>query len=154
MTEGKIRYRKALQTDMKYLLWLREVTMTEHLLNSKIEINKKNHLERINYEYENAKIILFNEQTIGLLKTREYQNKLEIIQIQIEPIHQKKGFGQKIINAIIEESTKKKLKATLSVLKESKAQELYKRLGFKVFEENDSSFIMEYITEHNQNLAP
>ena len=138
-----MKYRKAQQTDIDYLLWLRKETMNEHLIFSGMDVDEENHLRRILYQFDDAQIILFNDQKIGLLKISEFQNRIEIIQIQIEPEFQGKGIGQKIIKSIIEKASEKKLPIKLSVLKGNKAKKLYESVGFKVIEENDYSFVMK-----------
>jgi ribosomal protein S18 acetylase RimI-like enzyme len=140
----ELTYRKCLNTDIEYLLWLRKKTMDEHLINSGINVSDDNHLNRIMFKFDQAKIIILNQQKIGLLKISEHQNNIEIIQIQIEPLYQGKGIGQKIIKSIIERSSDEKLPVTLSVLKRNKAKKLYESIGFKVIIENEQSFIMRH----------
>ncbi|TDE43213.1 N-acetyltransferase [Flavobacterium rhamnosiphilum] len=144
MDEIELTYRKCLNTDIEYLLWLRKKTMNEHLIYSGIDISHENHLKRIMFQFEQAKIILLKDQKIGLLKILEQQSNIEIIQIQIEPLYQGKGIGQKIIKSVIEKLSDEKLSVTLSVLKENKAKKLYDSIGFKVISENNESFIMKY----------
>ena len=143
MKEPILTYIKATMTDIDYLLWLREETMTDHLVNSGLKATKESHLQRIMYQFEHAKIITLGSQKVGLLKAIEHPDKLEIIQIQIDPKHQGKGIGRKVIGSIIEDAFSKNLNVTLSVLKENKAKNLYQRLGFKIAEENSHSLIME-----------
>jgi len=143
MHKIKLTYRKATQTDIDYLLRLRKQTMNEHLINSGMDVSEENHLKRIMYQFDNAKIIYLNAKKIGLLKVSESQNKIEIIQFQIDPKYQQKGIGQIIIKSIIKKSSKKKLPVILSVLKVNKAKRLYERIGFNIIEENENSFIMK-----------
>jgi ribosomal protein S18 acetylase RimI-like enzyme len=143
MNQSFLSYRKATRNDMAYLLWLRKETMNEHLKNAGIEMNEEKHVERINYQFEESKIILLEGKNIGFLKTKEYKDKIEIIQIQIEPKHQNKGYEQKIINSIIQRARQNNSLVTLSVLKSNKAQVLYKRIGFKIVNEENHSYIME-----------
>jgi ribosomal protein S18 acetylase RimI-like enzyme len=145
MDKIELTFRKCLKTDIEYLLWLRRKTMNEHLMNSGLEISEENHLNRIMYQFDQAKIILLNDKKIGLLKIAEQQQNIEIIQIQIEPLHQGKGLGKNIIKSIIEKLSDKKLSVTLSVLRGNKAKKLYEAIGFKVIAENNESFIMKYI---------
>jgi ribosomal protein S18 acetylase RimI-like enzyme len=140
----ELTYRKCLNTDIEYLLWLRKKTMNEHLINSGMDVSDEYHLNRIMFQFDEAKIILLNQQKIGLLKICEHQNNVEIIQIQIEPSSQGKGIGQKIIKSIIERLSEKKASLTLSVLKGNRAKKLYESIGFKAIIENDRSFIMRY----------
>lgn len=143
MKKIELNYRKASQADIEYLLWLRKQTMTEHFLNSGIEVNDEYHLERIKYHFEDAKVILLNENPIGLLKVNENKSGFEIIQIQIDPEFQGKGIGKKIIQSLIDKASSLNLAVELSVLKKNKAQQLYISLGFKIINENKDSFIMK-----------
>ena len=143
MKEIEFNYKKAAQADINYLLWLRKQTMTEHFLNSGIEVNDAYHLERIKYHFEDAKVILLNENPIGLLKVNENKIGFEIIQIQIDPEHQGKGFGKKIIQSVIDKAASQNLPVQLSVLKNNKAKKLNKSLGFQIINENADSFIMK-----------
>jgi N-acetylglutamate synthase-like GNAT family acetyltransferase len=143
MNENKITYQKATEEDIEFLLWLRKQTMTEYLLHAGKEVNEENLLDRINHHFDNAKIILLEDQKIGLLKLAKNENKIEILQIQIEPNHQNKGIGKKIIQSIIQKATTKNIPVKLSVLKVNKAQTLYKNLGFEIYDENEYSYFMK-----------
>jgi ribosomal protein S18 acetylase RimI-like enzyme len=143
MNKNKLTYQKVTEEDNEFLLWLRKQTMTEHLLHAGKEVNEENLLDRINYHFENAKIILPEDQKIGLLKLVENENEIEILQIQIEPNHQNKGIGKKIIQSIIQKATTKNISVKLSVLKVNKAQTLYKNLGFEIYDENKYSYFMK-----------
>ena len=143
MNQASLSYRKATKNDMAYLLWLRKETMNEHLKNAGIEMNEEKHVERINYQFDESKIILLEGKNIGFLKTIEYKDKIEIIQIQIKPKYQNQGYGQKIINLIIQRARQNDSLVTLSVLKINKAQALYKRIGFTIVNEDIHSYIME-----------
>ena len=143
MKEIEFNFRKASPADIEYLLWLRKQTMTEHFFNSGIEVNDEYHLKRIEYHFEDAKIILLNENRIGLLKVNENKNGFEIIQIQIDPEFQGKGIGKKIIQSVIDKASSQNLPVALSVLKNNKARQLYMSLGFKTINEDENSFIMK-----------
>ena len=139
---NRLLYRKATETDIEYLLWLRKKTMDEYLASSGIRSNEEDQLLRIQYLFDQAKIVILNNENIGLLKLDENENRIEIVQIQIDPNFQKKGFGKQIIEAILEDAKTKNKEVFLSVLKVNPAQELYSRLGFKIIGEDESSFMM------------
>lgn len=138
-----IKYKKCIKADLEYLIWLRNETMNIHLSNSGILVDQENHLNRIIYKFENAKLIYLNDNKIGLLKVVENEKNIEIIQIQIDPKYQGKGIGGKVIKDIIENNSKFKKKISLSVLKGNKAIDLYKKVGFKIISENEHSYVME-----------
>lgn len=141
----KLTYQKATEEDIEFLLWLRKQTMTEHLVNAGNEINEEKFLDRINYYFDDAKIILLKDQKIGLLKLTKNETEIEIHQLQIEPNHQNKGIGKEIIQAIIQKASTKNIPVKLSVLKVNKAQNLYKTLGFEIYDENEYSYFMKTI---------
>ena len=64
----EIKFRRALKTDLKFLLDLRKQTMTPHLIASSLPISEKAHLQRIDYKFEHALIIEIEDIPIGLLK--------------------------------------------------------------------------------------
>lgn len=137
-----LEYRKAVEADIAYLLWLRKETMEEHLVNSGISLNEEEQLLRINYLFDQAKMVLLDGEVIGLLKLDEKENEVEIVQVQIDPKFQRKGLGRQIIESVIENSLSQQKEISLSVLKQNPAKDLYLRMGFKVVSEDDTSFNM------------
>ena len=142
-----LSYRKALVSDLSYLLWLRKQTMDEHLMESGMSLSDEVHLLRINYLFDQAQVIVLEGQDIGLLKVDEQGSNIEIVQIQIDPKFQGKGIGRQVVSNVIDKSKVLKKNVSLSVLKENKARELYQRIGFKITGEDNHSFIMSF--DHN-----
>jgi len=139
-----LQSRKATENDLDFLLNLRIKTMNNHLESSGFPTDKDTHLKRIQYEFETAKILMYRNEDMGLLKVKSDDNQIEIIQLQIHPDFQGKGFGKRILEMIIEESLISEIPVYLSVLKTNPAQKLYTRAGFRTVEENDHSFIMKF----------
>ena len=117
--------------------------MNIHLSKSGILISQENHLDRIAYEFEKAKLIYLDDNKIGLLKVIENEKNIEIIQIQIDPKYQGNGIGEKILKELIQSGSKGKKKICLSVLKFNNAINLYKKVGFEIESENQHSYTME-----------
>ena len=138
-----LSYQKATFQDLDYLLWLREETMTEHFLKTGISATQQDHIDRVLFCFDNAQLIFLNGQRIGLLKVVEDAERIELVQIQLEPAHQGKGIGQEVLNSIIEKSLREGKPLSLSVLKGNRARKLYERLGFKKVKETDFSLLME-----------
>jgi ribosomal protein S18 acetylase RimI-like enzyme len=137
-----LSYRNALKEDIGYLLWLRKETMDQHLINSGITLNQEEQVARINHLFDQARIIIYNGMDIGLLKTDEKEDMVEIVQVQIEPQYQGRGIGKQVINSVIERSLSQNKGISLSVLKENPARDLYLRMGFKIVGEEDASWMM------------
>lgn len=149
ISELNLTYRKALHSDTEYILWLRKETMNEHLANAGFDLNEENHLKGIEYQFENAKIILHNNRKIGLLKKSESEEYIKLIQIQISPEYQGQGIGKQVIKSIIYDAFKKDKAVHLSVLKDNPAKRLYLNLGFEIIDENSHSLIMRTKKAHN-----
>ena len=141
----KLYFKKAEKTDIDYLFWLRSKTMSNHMSNSGVEVTEKEQLDRINYNFEDAKIIYFDDEKIGLLKTTEKEFEIEVVQIQLDPKYHGKGLGNKIMQSIIEQAKAKNKTIFLSVLKANPAKKLYDRLGFLTEKETENSFEMRLI---------
>jgi ribosomal protein S18 acetylase RimI-like enzyme len=142
MTEQILTFRQANENDIDYLLRLRQETMTEHIVNSGLETSIEKHLDRINYEFNESKIILLADKAIGVLKLKKEDDKIEIIQLQIEPKYQGRGLGQDILNGIIKRAEENNQMITLSVLKLNPARNLYEKMGFEIIEEDKHSYKM------------
>lgn len=143
MSKTTLIYIKASEEDLGFLLWLRKETMVEHYIKAGKEVSEQNLLSRIKDNFEHAKIILQQEQKIGLLKVAENKTEIEIFQIQIAPDYQNKGIGSQIIQSILQEASAKEIPVKLSVLKVNKAQTLYQNLGFAIYDENEYSYFMK-----------
>jgi ribosomal protein S18 acetylase RimI-like enzyme len=139
-----VEFRKALESDKQFLLQLRNTTMNEHISNAGLEPNQQNHLERINYHFESAKIIEYMKHPIGLLKVVKEGSVWELVQIQIESNFQGKGLGRDIIQSVIAEAKENGVKVKLSVFKTNPALRLYASLGFNTYLETENTFEMQY----------
>ena len=95
-----------------------------------------------NFENERAKIIVFEGKDAGFLDVSEKETETVLISIRLLPAFQNKGIGTKIIQDILDESHRKNKTVRLQVLKINPAKTLYNRLGFKVFAETETHFLM------------
>ncbi|WP_172280157.1 GNAT family N-acetyltransferase [Chryseobacterium sp. LAM-KRS1] len=139
-----LKYRKAEESDIEFLLDLRTKTMTEHYATSNLPTTKEYALQRILYQFENAHIIILNDNPMGLLKINRTADNIDILQLQIHPDQQGLGIGKSILEKIIRESVSDQKSVSLSVLKTNRAQKLYSSLGFKIIDEDDHSYNMKF----------
>jgi ribosomal protein S18 acetylase RimI-like enzyme len=135
---------QATENDKAYLLDLRHLTMVEHFEKSGLFLSDEEHEFRLNDFYECSYLVLYSNELIGALKYCEHIDRVEIMQIQIQPSFQGKGFGRKIIEQIMADAKNKFVE--LSVLKENPALNLYKRLGFYITGEDQYEYFMQ--TKH------
>lgn len=128
--------------DISYLLDLRKRTMNEHLKNENMPTDDKSHLKRIKYHFENGFIIFNGEKRVGFLKYVYEERKIYLVQIQVEPTYQGKGFGNEVLEFLVDKSDKLKFGMHLEVLKKNPAKKLYEKFGFKITGEDESSYEM------------
>lgn len=136
-------YRKAVESDLPFLLVLRKDTMEKHLIRAGISTSEEEHLKRITYQFDQIKIIERKGECIGQIKTQEKEKHIEIIQIQVLSRFQGQGIGKYVIESLLQVASKKHKILSLSVLKGNKAINLYKKIGFQVVGETEDSFVLE-----------
>ncbi|ASK30441.1 GNAT family N-acetyltransferase [Chryseobacterium sp. T16E-39] len=141
-----LQYREAQESDIDFLLDLRMKTMTEHYASSNLSTTKEFALQRVLYQFEKARIISLNDHQVGLLKIDHAADTVDILQLQIHPDEQGRGIGKSILENIIQEAALSQKTVSLSVLKTNKAQKLYARLGFKIIDEDEHSYMMKLST--------
>lgn len=79
---------------------------------------------------------------IGIIQRRVHADHIEIAELQILPEFQGKGIGSRLIRAEIDAANRAGLPLKLQVLKENRAQHLYRRLGFEDTGSTDTHIIM------------
>ena len=87
--------------------------------------------------------IVFDDKIIGSILLKDIQEGKSIDEIYIEKEFRNNGIGTDIIMKVVKKSNNKNI--YLWVYKENiKAVSLYKRLGFKIIDEAESRYYMEY----------
>ncbi|WP_109098839.1 N-acetyltransferase [Aquimarina sp. AU58] len=139
----KLELIKAQESDKDFLFKLRKATMVEHLEEMGIFLSDEEHLSRIDFQYDNAYVILKSNQRAGVLKYIETEHAIEILQIQVLPEYQGHGIGKYVIKDIIETAKASNKDMVLKVLKENPARYLYERMGFDTVDEDKYEFHMQ-----------
>lgn len=139
-----LTFRRATEADIPFLLELRRRTMSEHLRNSGIEPSESELRNRVLVKFDCAELILLAGAPIGLLKVVKQPNEWHLLQIQIVPERQGRGLGSAIIEKLLADAVQTHVTVSLSVLRTNPARELYQRLGFRVVEQNDHAYDMEF----------
>lgn len=152
MNINKISLRPASNQDLDFLIKLRLLCMHEHFQRLGISYSKEQHLERINYRFDSAKIIVKNRQRVGMVKFFRDRDQWIIIQLQIAPEYQGQGIGSYLVNEIIEKAALERMPVSLSVLKKNPALVLYKRLGFEITDEFENDLSMTW--KKDQGMEP
>lgn len=143
----EISFRVAEEKDKPFLLKLRIETMNSHILNAGLSPNNDNHIERINYRFDCARIVMSNGEEIGLLKVVKEGSLWDLVQIQLIPSKQDQGIGRKIILEVLNQAFKNNAGVKLSVFKENPAKQLYAELGFQTYLETETTYEMQANTQ-------
>ncbi len=135
-------FQKATDNDRDYLLSLRKLTMVEHLERAGKFLSDTEHTARVNDHYHCAYLVLAEGNVIGTLKYQSGESDVKIMQLQIHPDYQNKGYGRGVIQQVLNEAKPKTV--SLTVLKGNPAMGLYLRLGFCVIGEDDYEYHMRF----------
>lgn len=90
---------------------------------------------------EDFYIIEHQNKRIGYMAYQNHKDFILASHLMIAPEHQRKGFGQQFMNDFIKHFGTEKIR--LKVLKNSPAQELYKKNGFTVYDQDKYRLMME-----------
>lgn len=152
MMKVNISFRVATPTDKAFLLELRKLSMSEHLVNAGIVMTDEQHMARINEHFNDSTIIICDGENCGLIKLGLFINSIHIRQFQMLPQFQGKGIGAEVLRIVKRKAAQKHLPVTLNVLHKNPAKFLYLRQGFIVVSENDLEYAMLCPTTECQKL--
>ena len=136
---------KAQENDIDFLMNLRKSTIETHLEKAGVTLSEEEHLSRVTKNLENSFIVRNSKEKVGLLKLAEDDSNLEITQLQILPEFQNEGIGKHLIEQTIEKAKAENKELRLKVLKRNPAKFLYLRSGFKIIDQDNLEFHMQYV---------
>ena len=97
-------------------------------------------------------IVIVNDADVGAYLVNEEDSHYWLEMLLVSSEMQGKGLGTSIVNKIQAETEKVGKPIKLSVLKVNPAKEFYSRLGFCVFDQDESFFKMEWA--YNKPIQP
>lgn len=96
-----------------------------------------------NFSIENVKIIKVGNQRIGTVDVKEDDNRIFISGLYLFPGFQNKGIGSSILKDLQRKAEAAGKRVELEVLRvNTKAQQLYQRLGFTMEERDETKFLL------------
>lgn len=119
---------------------LRLATMVEHLEREGIYLTAQEHNVRLMDNYAAYKLVYASKKPIGAVKFTQNSAEIDLMQLQIAPEYQGKGYGSSVIDILKTRSTKIKL----TVLKHNPAFNLYQQLGFVVTGDDQFEYHMQW----------
>ena len=87
-----------------------------------------------------------DDVVVGIVSYIERGNTIHINEVQILPRYQGQGIGTTFLRECIDDARHRKIPLTLQVLRENRAIELYRRLGFVPYGESDTHIKLEWRT--------
>jgi len=148
-----ISLRAVCLADEPFLLSLRKLTMTGHLQNANQPTDDVEHMTRIRFHIDDARIIQCNAVDVGLLKAYRSEGCWVVLQVQVLPDHQKQGIGSEAIKTILAIAKREKVIVRLAVLKDNQARRLYERLGFVVNSETEIDYQMSCVPDQKLKMT-
>lgn len=139
-----LSFKKAGPQDTSFLLKLRKLSMTEHLLAAGLDYDDEQHKARILEYYNDTYLLNLEDKTIGVVKLGQMVDRWHIRQFQILPEYHGKGIGSKVLSLLQSKAKGVNMPITLNVLYQNPARRLYERMGFKVIGENGLEYQMKW----------
>lgn len=100
---------------------------------------------RHNFTPATIQIIVVNGADAGLLNIERESRELFLANIQIRPTFQGRGLGSAVVRTVLESAAALQLSVRLQVLKvNTRARDLYLRLGFTIYQETLTHFLMRH----------
>lgn len=128
----------------------------EQMKNQLMAIQYDAYEQMIKNEYPNADdfVIMVDSEKAGRLHLNNEEGSIRILNISILPAFHNLGIGSKIIKDLLVEADLKNKPVYLEVDKVNAAFNLYKKLGFEVYQHNEIKYSMKYIPKISfKNLA-
>lgn len=138
-----VTLRPATAADLPFLEGLRRETMRRIVENHR-PWSEAEQRERVLVHLDCAQIIVVGERDIGLWKVVRKPDEIHLCQIQIEPSQQGGGIGTGLIQNLQTEANRLGVPFTLHVYRSNPALSLYRRLGFRIENEDAESVMMTY----------
>jgi GNAT superfamily N-acetyltransferase len=142
MTVPAFTLRPAQESDVAFLLHLRETAMDPHHRAAGVFQTPAEMEERVRSHWDDARVIEVDGEPVGLWKLWRQPEVWWILQVQLMPAHQGHGIGAALIRDLIDEARAARVALQLKVLKINPAQRLYERLGFEIVGEDDHGWEM------------
>lgn len=139
-----VEYRGVQETDFEWLLTLRRATMDPHLRAAAIEPSDAAHREAVDTDFEWTRIVRIGGDDIGMTRLVKKDLPWHLRHIQLLPEYQRRGIGQLLLEDILSEATTNSARILLNVLKVNPAHRLYSRLGFRIVEDRERAYGMEW----------
>ena len=134
------------ETDLDDFLRVDKIAYEKYIVKYYGEYKNEFALENFNnkLKFTFFKKILLNEETVGFLNYDQKDDKIENISLRIVEKAQNNGIGTLFLSNLIKLSEKFKIPAYIESFISNPVQNLYKRLGFEIYDETDKLYFFVY----------
>lgn len=94
------------------------------------------------YPNQDHQIVIEDGRPIGRLFVSRLENEIRLVDITLMPEFRGQGIGGRLIRGLIDEAQRTGKAVRLHVEKHNQAQRLYRRLGFEVFGDAETHWLM------------
>ena len=136
-----MQFRKCKYSDADYILKLKELCIKwyiEIIYGWNTEVQREKTIHELQKHKDDMRILIKDGKDIGVTTFYEENNQYVVGLIMIHPEYQGEGLGSKIIKEYIDLAKKSNKKIKIKVYKENPAKRLYERLGFEIYNEDDT----------------
>ena len=137
----KIKFRSCEYTDCDFILNLKELGMKwyiEKIYGWNTYVQREMTKNEIENHLSDMRIIIFNNIDIGVTTFYEENNEYVVGLIIVHPDYRGKGIATNIINEYIDIARNENKNINVKTYKYNPAKELYERLGFIIYNEDDT----------------
>jgi ribosomal protein S18 acetylase RimI-like enzyme len=99
------------------------------------------------FKVEPGQILRCGDAEIGWMQVTESATSLHLKQIHLVARFRRRGFGTRLIRALLERALSLHKPVTLNVIRGNPAKSLYHRFGFRVVGQNEQKFQMRWTPE-------
>jgi ribosomal protein S18 acetylase RimI-like enzyme len=96
------------------------------------------------FNLDNGEIVVVDGRDAGFLWVSEKESEIFLVSIRLLPEFQNRGIGTKLIKDVLAAGSAKNKPVRLQVLKVNPARKLYEKLGFRVYGETGTHFLMRF----------
>ena len=110
--------------------------------NYNLEIGTESFHQKVKFTF--FKKLLLNDEVVGFMCYDRKEDKINKISIRIIEKAQNMGIGTLFVSHLVKLSERFSIPVYIGVIKSNPAQNLYKRLGFEFYTEEDIIYILVY----------
>jgi len=105
------------------------------------------------YNTASFDIILYDQRPVGRIYVHRSSNDIRLMDVALMPEYRGAGIGSWILRNLLAEAARSQTPVTLHVEPYNPAVRLYRRLGFRVVEQQGMNLFMECRTEHTADRS-